>query len=178
MTKEEALERLRYKCSRAECCSYQVAETLRRWILSAKLKGGEPHLCEGDISEIVSVLVAERFVDESRFANAFVRDKLKFNKWGRNKIVYKLKSLGISQYIVEEALRENYYASEDGSGDGGRQLSGKGVLEEVVEKKWKSLEKEESVQKRRAKVIRFALGRGFEYEEILKSLKVVEAGPL
>ena len=180
MTKEEALDRLRYRCSRSEYCSGQVAETLRRWILSAKLKSSEelpasgksanwqPQLCEADIPEILSILVSEKFIDDKRFAEAFVRDKLKFNGWGRVKIHYKLKSFGVAQDVIQTALEINYDREDDDA------LSGYHVLEKLIEKKWNSLKKEESCQMRKAKVIRFALGRGFEYDAIIRALDKIK----
>lgn len=171
MTKEQALDRLRAKCSRAEYCSGQIASTLKRWKY------------EGDIAEIVSTLVAEKFVDDARFANAFVRDKLKFNGWGRQKIVYKLRSLAVPSVIIEAALKENYYSSPDGEFYGAEngnerdcggghvnadKLSGYKVLEKLLERKWNSLKKDEPLQNRKAKAVRFAMSRGFDYEDVIK----------
>ncbi len=186
MTKEQALERLRSRCSRAEYCSGQIAETLHRWISSARQKavssgssrkpgspeGSGPQLCEKDIPDIISVLVAEKFIDDNRFANAFVRDKLKFNGWGKQKIIYRLKNFGIAGEVVKAAVEANYAAGE------GDALSGRQVLEKLLAKKWESLKNEESLQKRRAKAIRFALGRGFEYGEVLEVMGAVERNSL
>ena len=108
-----------------------------------------------------AVLVKEKFIDDNRFAAAFVRDKLKFNGWGKQKIVFKLRSLGVAADIIERALRENY---NDDS------LSGQKVLEKLLEKKWNSLKGDEPLQVRKAKAVRFAAGRGFEYGDIIAAL--------
>ncbi len=182
MTKEQALDRLRARCSRAEYCCGQIVATLRRWKYEAAPSDGKTaaEQTEEDIAQIISTLVAERFVDDERFANAFVRDKLRFNGWGRQKIAYKLRTLGVASNIIEKALEENYYAVDDEDADdvgndggsgvyGGKdRLSGRAVLEKLLEKKWKSLKKEESLQNKRAKAIRFALSRGFDYEDAMK----------
>jgi hypothetical protein len=72
MTKEQALERLRSRCSRAEYCSGQIAETLRRWIgrgtgrlpVASVAEGEALQLCESDIPGIISQLKAEKFDEE------------------------------------------------------------------------------------------------------------------
>ena len=113
-------------------------------------------------AEIVAILVDERFIDDSRFAGAFVRDKLKFNGWGKQKIVYRLKALGIAGDVISKAIGENYSANN-------REEACE-VLQKLVEKKWKSLGKIDNIKARRVRVIRFALGRGFDYEDIVKCL--------
>ncbi len=175
MTKEQALERLRSRCSRAEYCSGQIAETLRRWIgrgagrlpVASVAEGEALQLCESDIPGIISQLKAEKFIDDSRFAAAFVRDKLKFNGWGPQKILYKLRSFGIDPAIINAAISENCNNVDEGA------LSGRDVLEKLLVKKWKSLKVEEPLQNRKSKVIRFAVGRGFEYGEIIAALEKI-----
>lgn len=115
------------------------------------------------MAQIIATLVKEKFIDDNRFADAFVRDKLKFNGWGKQKIVFKLRSLGVAADIIERALRENYYCSDE-------KLSGQEVLEKLLEKKWKSLKEDEPLQVRKAKAVRFAAGRGFEYGDIIAAL--------
>lgn len=132
--------------------------------------GGKSGLSDKDIAEIISVLVSEKFIDDTRFANAFVRDKLRFNGWGKQKIIYKLKSLGIADDIISEAMQKNYFAADGGKDGCENGLSGQKVLEKLIEKKWKSLHKEESLQKRKEKVMRFAISRGFEYSAVIETL--------
>lgn len=128
-------------------------------------------LSERDMAQIIATLVKEKFIDDNRFADAFVRDKLKFNGWGKQKIVFKLRSLGVAADIIERALRENYYCGDgDGSAGGEDRLSGQNVLEKLLEKKWKSLKEDEPLQVRKAKAVRFAAGRGFEYGDIIAAL--------
>lgn len=142
-------------------------------LISGGEKPGVPGLSDRDIAEIISVLVSERFIDDTRFANAFVRDKLRFNGWGKQKIVYNLKSFGISDEIISEAMQKNYFAADGGEEGRENGLSGQKVLEKLIEKKWKSLHKEESLQKRREKVMRFAISRGFEYSAVIETLSAI-----
>ena len=145
-------------------CSGQALALLKRW----SLKEGEKGLVEKDIAFVISTLISEKFIDDTRFANAFVRDKLKFNGWGKQKIAYKLKGLGISNDIIAAALQENYY-QECGESD----LSGQKVLEKLLDKKWKSLKADEPISNKKAKAIRFAAGRGFEYGDIIVALNKI-----
>lgn len=192
MDKEQLLNRLMARCSRAEYSTGQVASYARRWLDketagdtvvagAAETAGGAVAVGKSKemiVAEIVERLVREKFVDDRRFAAAFVRDKLKFNGWGKQKIIYKLRSLGVDNAIISEAIAENYYSAEGGAG-------ASQVVEKLVRDKWEALCRRDARkmerdagdnlqtqlrQARKAAVIRFAMGRGFDYEEILKCL--------
>lgn len=131
----------------------------------------EKQLTAEDIPYILHLLEKERFIDDRRFAGAYVRDKLRFNGWGKNKISYMLRSLGVEENIIREALAENYREAdirkEPDCPDAGE------VLRKLVENKWKSLKKSEPLQNRKMKVLRFAIGRGFEYSRVLEILQEI-----
>ena len=173
MNKEQALDRLRTRCSREEVCSGMALALLKRWSAGSSTSGSSTSgssCTERDLAQIIATLVKEKFIDDNRFADAFVRDKLKFNGWGKQKIVFKLRSLGVAADIIERALRENYYCADGGCPDGDGRLSGQKVLEKLLEKKWKSLKEDEPLNVRKAKAVRFAAGRGFEYGDIIAAL--------
>ena len=67
-------------CSKREYCCHDIREKLLTWGIS-----------KNDSERIISVLTSERFIDEARYANAFVKDKFKYNKWGKVKIAAHLK---------------------------------------------------------------------------------------
>lgn len=157
MTKEQELARLQMQCSRSEYCTGQVREKLRRRSVGGVLE-------DDDIEWIVNSLLADRFIDDSRFAAAYVRDKSRLNGWGRRKIEYQLRKLGVAAAVLENAIRENY----------GENGGGKDVLGNLVRRKLSSLKKEEPAAAKRLKVLRFALGRGFEYEDIIQALRGLE----
>lgn len=131
----------------------------------------EKQLTAEDIPYILHLLEKEKFIDDRRFAGAYVRDKLRFNGWGKNKISYMLRSLGVEEDIIREALVENYREAdirkEPDCPDAGE------VLRKLVENKWKSLKKSEPLQNRKMKVLRFAIGRGFEYSRVLEILQEI-----
>ena len=154
MTPQQALERLQARCSRSEMCSGQVRKKLQEWSRKNVLAGKEP-FPDNVIASILESLVKERYVDDARFAGAYVRDKARFSKWGKGKISYSLRMLGVSGDIISAAIEEN--------GD----LFAGDVLEQLLRKKWGQLKKEEPVEAKRAKVLRFALGRGYGYGQIM-----------
>ncbi|MEG0517989.1 MAG: regulatory protein RecX [Bacteroidales bacterium] len=157
MTKEQELARLQMQCSRSEYCTGQVREKLRRRSVGGCLE-------EVDVEWIINSLLADKFIDDSRFTAAYVRDKSRLNGWGRRKIEYQLRKLGVAGEVLETAIRENY----------GKEDAGADVLGNLVKRKWNSLKKEEAAATKRLKVLRFAAGRGFEYEDIMQALRRLE----
>lgn len=110
---------------------------------------------------IVARLLAEKYIDEGRFAASFVRGKFNINKWGRLKIKAELGFRGIEKKHIEKALKEindsDYQAT----------------LKKLLEKKLKDI-KGEAPAKARAKLMRFAYSKGFEPElagKIIAGLK-------
>ena len=128
------------------------------WSGKNKLAGKQPFSQE-EMEGIVGALVGDRYVDDVRFADAYVRDKARFAKWGRVKVQYNLKVLGIDPMIIKVALEENSVLFDDG------------MLEELLRKKWNLMRPGDTLEKKREKLLRFALGRGFEYDRIMRAIK-------
>jgi len=82
-------------CARSEHCEWELKEKLKRWMISS-----------ADAEEILMVLRKGRFYDDRRFASAYVRDKMLYNRWGRRKIVYGLMAKRIPRELIGEALDE------------------------------------------------------------------------
>ena len=59
---------------------------------------------ENDIEKILSLLIEENFINEERFAQAFVKDKFNYNKWGKTKIISHLRAKSIPGDIINSAL--------------------------------------------------------------------------
>ena len=64
-----ALLRLTTLCSQAEHCSWEMTEKMRKWGID-----------EAAQARIMAYLLKERFVDDTRYCRAFVREKIKYNK--------------------------------------------------------------------------------------------------
>lgn len=141
---EQGLQRAVGLCSQSEHCVADITEKLLRWGVSRE-----------DSDRIIDRLIDEKYIDESRYALAYVRDKVRFSHWGRVKIKCMLRMLRISEQDISNAFD---------SFDEDEYL---GVLEGVIESKRKTLPEAESYASR-VKLIRFALQRGFEMHEIAK----------
>lgn len=141
--KLKVLNHLRALCSRREYC---VADVLK------KAADG----LEGDraaAQEVVDILVKEKYVDDLRYASAFARDKSAIQGWGEVKIRYMLSAKGVSRDVIDKALEEIDQDKADSR------------LEKLLQNKLKSLKDDPQC---RLKLLRFALGRGYGYDEVSK----------
>jgi len=77
---ETALKKAMALCAGREYCRSDIRQKLSTWSIDAT-----------DAEKIISKLVIEKFIDEERYCTAFVRDKFRYNKWGRVKIASALK---------------------------------------------------------------------------------------
>ncbi|MBN1157888.1 MAG: RecX family transcriptional regulator [Bacteroidales bacterium] len=93
-TYEEALEKIKDICASREMSPSEVSTLLKRWGLASE-----------KIQEITEKLKTEKFLDESRYAFAFVRDKIRLERWGLYKVKFALKQKGIPGPIAEEAIQ-------------------------------------------------------------------------
>ncbi|MBR6881893.1 MAG: RecX family transcriptional regulator [Bacteroidales bacterium] len=93
---KKILERLQRQCARMEYC----ASDIRRKALKAL--DGDAEAAE----RITAALVADRFVDDRRFAAAFAREKAALQGWGPVKIRFQLRGKGIPEEIIADALQE------------------------------------------------------------------------
>lgn len=93
LTEDEARMRLADLCARSEQCESDLVRKMRLWGLSGSA-----------ISDIIDTLKREKFLDDSRFARAYARDKARFSKWGRNKIRAGLSAKRISSADIAEGL--------------------------------------------------------------------------
>ena len=133
-------------CSRSEHC---VLDVLNKLYAAG--------LGEEESDEIVQCLVAQGYIDEQRYANAFVNDKFRFNKWGKLKIGHALRQKKIPTSIIQvalETLDEDAYSH---------------VLLQLIEAKKKTVKGTAAQQK--AAVMRFAVSRGFELDLVLRLLR-------
>ncbi|MBO5310688.1 MAG: RecX family transcriptional regulator [Bacteroidales bacterium] len=140
--KDKLLDRLRRQCSRREYCSADILK-----------KAGEA--LDGDregAKEILEVLVAEKYVDDLRYATAYAREKSMISGWGGTKIGYVLSGKGIPRETISLALAEI-----DEARAGQR-------LERLMAAKAKSLKDDPQA---RLKLLRFGLGRGYQYDEVV-----------
>jgi regulatory protein len=104
-------------------------------------------------------LIEEDYLNEERYACAYVRGKFRMKQWGRVKIRFELKQKQVSEYCIKRAMKEI---------DEGEYLQ---VLEKLAEEKSKALEDEESVMMRKKKVTDYLLQKGYERDLIFSCIK-------
>ncbi len=151
LTEKELINKAEMYCSSSEHCISEVVAKLIQW-------GALP---ESHIN-IIETLVNEKYIDEMRFSKAFVRDKYRFNQWGRNKIRQALMLKSIPSDKIESAFLEiddKEYRNN---------------IARLLEKKRKSI-KGKNEYECNTKLIRFALSRGYEMNEIIKCIKINNA---
>lgn len=148
-----ALQRASALCAGSEHCRQDIREKLTRWEVSTE-----------DADKILEFLVDEKYIDESRFSRAYALDKMRYNHWGRQKIDQGLRLLHIDGEIRSAALAE---LPDEEYCD---------ILSGLLQSKQRSIKARNSYE-RNGKLIRFAMGRGFEMEYIRECLPDVEEYP-
>lgn len=143
-TEKELRNKAEIYCSSAERCPSDVESKLEGW-------GGSPET----VASVMAHLYKEKYLDNVRFCKAFVRDKYRFNQWGRMKIQQALKMKGLSSEEINEGLAE---IDDDEYND---------ILHKLLSQKARSV-KAATEYERNCKLIRFAAGRGFTMQEILR----------
>lgn len=146
MTETEGKTRAEAYCSAAEHCRSEVRAMLER-------HGAE----KPDIESIINNLVKEGFIDESRYARAFVHDKVRFAKWGKVKIAQALWQKRIPQDITDAALESIDYDEY------------LVALKDVVKAKFRTV-KGATEYERKMKTMRSVCSRGYEPALVRKLL--------
>lgn len=147
LTAEQALTRAEGLCVKAERSTDEIRQKLRQWGIG-----------ERDSAAIMQSLIRRRFIDDRRFARAYVRDKLRFSHWGRLKIARGLRLKGIDRDTAAEALDEidpDEYTE---------------ILARIIAVKRRTLQNPDTYESR-AKLLRFAASRGFEPSLALPLIK-------
>ena len=150
MTTDEILYKLATKCSVSEQCLSDIEATLSRYDLT-----------EEERTHILRHLMEEKYVDDRRYAEAYVKDKYRFNKWGRIKIAQGLRMKGIDTETIKSAM---------GAIDEEEYMD---ILRDLIKAKRRST-RGSSEYEINGKLIRFATGRGFEFAAIRECLNVTE----
>lgn len=142
MNSKEAYSRATALCSKSEKCMSDIRKKLFDW-----------HIDLEDHDAVIDDLVENKYIDEERFATYFVRDKFRFNGWGRVKIKHHLAQKRIPSYLIDQAMSEietDVYMES---------------LKHALEVKNRSIKSEDKYE-RHNKLMRFAAGRGFTPDEV------------
>ena len=147
-TGQQAYLKLTALCARSEHCQQEMLEKMRQWGVSQE-----------EQAQVMARLVSERYVDDERFARAFVSDKIHYNKWGRRKVEQALWLKRIDKAIAAQVLDEV---------DDAEYVS---VLRPLLKQKRRST-KAASEYELTMKLIKFALSRGFTMDIIKQCIDV------
>jgi len=150
MTEQEAYLQLATPCAQAEHCEQEMRDKMKRWEIDETAQ-----------NRIIDRLVKERYIDNERYARAFVKDKIRYNKWGRRKVQQALWMKRIDNDIQQRVLDEI---------DDKEYLD---VLRPLLKQKRKSTKAANNYELNQ-KLVRFALGRGFTFDIIRQCLEVDE----
>jgi regulatory protein len=139
----------------ASFCAYQ-----ERYQQEVRNKLHERGIYGDEAEELIAYLISEGYLNEERFAQAFVSGKFRIKKWGRNKILQELKFRQISPNCIKSGMKEidaeDYWQT----------------LLHLVEKK-ASLIKETDDFKKRYKTHQYLMGRGFENDLIQSAIETI-----
>jgi len=149
LTPQQAKLKIASFCAYQERCQQEVRDKLYTYGLNGE-----------EVENLLSYMIEEGFLNEERFAIAFVGGKFRIKKWGRNKILQELKVRQISPNCIKSGMKEinseEYWET----------------LKGLAEKKWASLsEKDEFI--RNQKVYRYLMSRGYESDLIQEALSGV-----
>ena len=144
-TPEQALQSLMRMCARSERSSGDALRLMKRW-----------GVADDAARKVLSELQADRFIDDARYAEAFVRDKLNLSGWGAYKIKSALRTKGVSKDIIDEVIAPMIEATDM-----------KERLEDIMKRKLRTL-KYSSAYDAKNKLIRFAASRGYELDEAIE----------
>lgn len=150
MTAQEAYLQLAALCAQAEHCEQEMRDKMKRWEIDESVQ-----------NQVIGRLTKERYIDNERYARVFVKDKIRYNKWGRRKVQQALWLKRIDEEIQQRVLDEI---------DEKEYLN---VLRPLLKQKRKSI-KAQSDYELNQKLVRFALGRGFTFDIIRQCLDVDE----
>jgi regulatory protein len=137
-------------CAQAEHCQWEMLEKMRRW-----------ELPEEEQARVMQRLVSERYVDDERYARAFVKDKVRYNKWGRRKV-----EQALWQKHIDDDIRQRVLDEVDDS----EYLA---VLKPLLQQKRRSTKAANDYELNQ-KLVRFAVSRGFTFDIIRQCLDINE----
>lgn len=134
-------------CDKAERCHWDVRKKLIEWGVAFVER-----------EQLIVYLIGLDLLNEERYAKAFVHDKFTFNKWGVKKIEQNLKSKGVSERNIRDAMREinpTEYSE---------------IVRDIIQKKepqYKGLQ----LYQKKIKLTRFLMTKGFEQDLVRKELE-------
>ena len=142
--------KLKQYCSYQDRCHNEVEKKLKTFDVISEVK-----------EQIISNLISENYLNETRFCKSFVRGKFKIKNWGKRKITLELKSRKVSNYNLKEGLKEI------------NEIDYLDKLENLFNKKLASLDHLSLINKKK-KIFSFLLYRGWEANLIYEKINQIK----
>lgn len=148
LTSEQALVKIQKYCAYQERCHKEVSDKLYGF-----------GLWKDQVDAIIYHLIQDNFLNEERFAEAYVSGKFRFKHWGKTKIKLKLKEKKVSDHCIKKGLSqiedEEYEAT----------------IKMLMNKKEPDYSKKYNGYELKTKLIKYLLQKGFEYDKIKSQIK-------
>lgn len=146
LTYTQALSKAMALCSLSEQCSSDIRDKVINWGINTD-----------EADKIISLLKSENFINDSRYACAYCRDKHNFNGWGRIKISYNLRKKGFGQTVIDEAFESIDYDKYDDR------------VSSLLKSKLRVISGKD-LMKTKAALYRYGISRGFEPEIVMRHI--------
>ena len=141
-SREKALNSLYKYCSYQERCCQEVIGKLVEWGFG-----------KDDEEKLIDQMIRENYLNEERYASAYVRGKFNIKKWGTQKIIFGLKQKDIPDNIIQTALSEI------------PQDEYEATLVKLIKAKAKTILASDIFIKK-TKIARYMIGKGFNSERV------------
>lgn len=149
-TAQQALQSLMRLCSRSEKSTGDALRLMRTW--------GVP---EAEQCGVLDKLIADRYIDNRRYAEAYTREKSQLAGWGERKIAMQLRLKGVERETISAVLAE--LMADDSMAE---------RLHEKLSKKLRTI-KAANDYELRGKLLRYALGLGYDYDMAVETVERV-----
>ena len=150
MSEKEVLLKLTALCARGEHCQHDMLEKMSRWDVDEAIQ-----------ASVMAYLTDHHYVDDERYARAYVNDKIKYNHWGRRKV-----EQGLWQKHIDPSLQQRVLDDIDDS------LYVE-ILRPLLQQKRRTT-RADSDYELNQKLMKFALSRGFTYDIIRQCIDTPE----
>lgn len=170
------LDRMRGLCSRREYCASDIRQKVLRMLQSGNVSISARTDADEVAESVINSLVSDSYLSDLRYSIAFARDKSSLSGWGTTKIRYALAAKGIDSETISSALAE---IDADKASDRLAKLLAvkyKSLLSSAGRSSFPALDDASAAYQLRQKLVRFALGRGYSYDDISSAIDALMKG--
>ena len=139
------LNKIKNYCAKREVCKSEATKKLLAYGINKE-----------KTQKIVEILVKQKYIDEKRYASAYINDHYKLKKWGRNKIKNSLKLKGIKSQDINLSLKE--------------------INQTIYLNNLQEIQKTEkySIKEKKGKLYNHLISRGYEPSLVLKEITLIK----